>query len=138
MLGAAMYPRGHSRKANQWGDYRYFAVWFKPDQSKHNLNSNVCYEMDIQPKAANAVRLNFYVNKNAGIDGDKMLSLSDLAIVKDGEYKFDQDKNRVWIRKELGPVEITTQDGDINVEGANQIAQDLKKLIEATRNYFDV
>ena len=138
MLGAAMYPRGHSRKANQWGDYRYFAVWFKPDQSKNNLNSNVCYEMDIQPKAGNAVRLNFYVNKNAGIDGDKMLSLSDLPIVKDGEYKFDQDKNRVWIRKELGPVEITTQDGDINVEGANQIAQDLKKLIEATRNYFDV
>ena len=138
MVESSNYPRGHSRKANQYGEIRYFAVWFKPDQSKHALNSNVVYEIQILPKVKNSLSLNLYVNKNVGIDEAKISNLKDMQIVEAEKYMFGQNKTRVWIRKEFGSIEIKTQDGVTNVGGANQIAQNLKKLIEATRNYFDV
>ena len=148
ILEASKFPRGHSRKVNKFPiedkdgvkrSCRQFYMWFKPQKSKKKFwgNNKLYYTISIIPEDGNAISLLLVVNKTVGIDEAKISSLGELPIVKDGQYNFDQDINVASISREFGPWEITTEDGDINVVSAKEIAQALKELIEATHNHFD-
>lgn len=133
------FPNGHSRKANDSLGIRSYLMWFKPEKAKLAWgNWKIFYEIKLEPKADNSRSLSLSANKTTDVDKARIEALNNLPIVKDGSYEFYEDEVFARITRKFGPFEVTTKDGDINTTGIKQIAQDLKELIEATHDHFNI
>ena len=142
-LPEEMRPTNQSKWAKGDRDRRYYALWPKPDgRRKVWWQWGLSYFVEFDRQHWDEIWIGLWFNpmhlRGCGISQERIDGLRDLAIIMEAGFEYcPQADNWTLIRKRLGTLDYGTMEQP-NLESVRTVAQEMRTIIEATHDLFDV